>query len=91
MRREAAVPALDDASTIEPVCDIAVPQTVPLSEVCEVRVSNVDKKSEPGDSRFGSAITRTSTRTTTSPTIWSSCVRPRAAQKLPDLGFASVT
>ena len=34
---------------LAPVSPIAVPQMVPLSEVCEVRVSNVDKKSEPGE------------------------------------------
>lgn len=49
MRREAALPALDDAPPIELVRDTRVSQTVPLSAVSAVRVSNVDKKSEPGE------------------------------------------
>jgi hypothetical protein len=49
MRREAALPALDDAPPVELVRDGRVSRTVPLSAVSEVRVSNVDKKSEPGE------------------------------------------
>jgi len=49
MRREAALPALDDAPPIELVRDGRVSRTVSLSAVSEVRVSNVDKKSEPGE------------------------------------------
>jgi hypothetical protein len=37
------------ACCLAPARDIGVQQRVPLSEVCEVRVSNVDKKSEPGE------------------------------------------
>src|SRR4051794_30860396 len=49
MPREAALPALDDAPPIELVHDARVSRTVPLSAVSEIRVSNVDKKSEPGE------------------------------------------
>lgn len=49
MRREAALPALDDAPPIELVGDARVSRTLALSAVSEVRVSNVDKKSEPGE------------------------------------------
>lgn len=49
MRREATLPALVDTSPIESLRNTPVSQTVPLSAVCEVRVSNVDKKSEPGE------------------------------------------
>jgi type I restriction enzyme S subunit len=49
MRREAALPALDDAPPVELARDARVSRTVPLSAVSEVRVSNVDKKSEPGE------------------------------------------
>lgn len=49
MRREAALAALDDAPPIALVNGAGVSRTVPLSAVSEVRVSNVDKKSEPGE------------------------------------------
>jgi type I restriction enzyme, S subunit len=49
MPHEAALPALVDTPAIEPVSNSSVSQSVPLSAVCEVRVSNVDKKSEPGE------------------------------------------
>lgn len=49
MRREAVLPALVDDSSIKPIHNFAVSQTVPLSSVCEVRISNVNKKSEPGE------------------------------------------
>ena len=49
MRREAVLSALEDAPSIEPVRDTSILQKVPLSAVSEVRVSNVDKKSEPGE------------------------------------------
>ena len=48
MRREAVTPALEDAPSIEPARDNSVLQSVPLSAVSEVRVSNVDKKSAQG-------------------------------------------
>jgi type I restriction enzyme S subunit len=49
MRREAALPAFEDMPSIEPKHGTSISQTVPLSAVCEVRVSNVNKKSEPGE------------------------------------------
>lgn len=49
MPREAAILAPTDSPLIEPVSSSPVSQWVPLSAVCEVRVSNVDKKSEPGE------------------------------------------
>lgn len=49
MRREAALSAFDDAPPIEQLRDAVVSRTVSLSAVSEVRVSNVDKRSETGE------------------------------------------
>ena len=49
MGREAALPALDERTRTEPAPEVPVSHTVPLSALCEVRVSNVDKKSESGE------------------------------------------